>query len=214
MNTFEKLSEEKQTTILDGATECFADKGYYGASIKEICSKANISNGALYKYFTNKEELFLAVLHKCQEILVENLYEKYTHIKHSLVHTVENYLEEIVKIHQKYPNYIKVYANLGSNNVEHFLKNLHSPFTKSANYIHNMVSEAKANGEILLDISENELSLLLDNYFILFLSSLVSDYHDLRFRFFLRMTPEENLTNKRKIEFILDSITPFLAKTE
>src|SRR5699024_8096228 len=129
MNTFEKLPKQKQIAILDGATESFADKGYYGASIKEICLKANISNGALYKYFTNKEELFLAVLYKCQEILVRNLYQKYTHIKYSLFHTVKSYLEEIIKIHQKYPNYIKVYANLGSNNVEHFLTDLHTPFT-------------------------------------------------------------------------------------
>lgn len=206
MNTFKRLPVTKQNAILDAATECFADRGYYGASIKEICEKADISNGALYKYFKNKEDLFLTVLYKCQEILVNNLYMRHTQIQHSFLEAIESYLEEIIEIYHEYPDYIRVYTNLGSTNMDSFLKKMQSPFTKSANYIHDMVSEARRKGEIKSHMQDNELSFLLDNYFILFLNSLVSAYHDIRFRFFLRMEPGEKLTNRRKIDFILDSL--------
>lgn len=209
MSTFRRLSKDKQEAILNGAAESFADKGYYGASIKEICTKANISNGALYKYFTNKEDLFLTIIYKCQEILEENLYRKYTHIEDTLIKTVEEYLEEIIIIHKRFPNYIKVYANLGSNNMEQFSK-LHSPFTDSANYIYNMVKEAREKNEVSASIQDKELAFLLDNYFILFLNSLVSDYHEIRFRFFLQKKPDESLTNRDKIRFILNGVTSCL----
>lgn len=206
MNTFRKLPIEKQRMILNAATECFAEKGYYGTSIKEICEKANISNGALYKYFKNKEAVFLAVLHRCQEILEENLYKKFTKIERSLLQTVREYLQEILHLYNRYPSYIKVYANLGSNNMEQFSRQLHRPFMKSASYIHEMVSNAITSGEVTLNITETELAFLLDNYFILFLNSLVSEYHENRFRFFLKVRPNETLTNEMKIAFILDSI--------
>ncbi|MDY0393652.1 helix-turn-helix domain-containing protein [Virgibacillus halophilus] len=64
MNAFAKLPQKKQVHILDAATESFAEKGYFGASIKEICQRADISNGALYKYFRNKEELYFVILKK------------------------------------------------------------------------------------------------------------------------------------------------------
>ena len=214
MNTFKKLPSEKQLHILDSAAECFAEKGYYGASIKDICQKANISNGALYKYFSNKEEVFLAVLNQCQNILVEHLYQKYTHIHHSLLTSVREYLEEIENLHSKYPNYIKVYANLGSNNMEKFSQEMHDAFMESGAYILNMVSEAKARGEIHSSVDEKVLSFLLDNQFILFLYSLVSDYHEKRFRSFLRKEKNETLTSKEKIDFILNSVQLFLKNAQ
>ncbi|WP_431308905.1 TetR/AcrR family transcriptional regulator [Halalkalibacter flavus] len=34
-------------------------------TISRICEGAQISNGSLYKYFKNKEDLFLVVLERC-----------------------------------------------------------------------------------------------------------------------------------------------------
>lgn len=210
MNAFDRLPKEKQLQILDAATACFAEKGYYGASIKDICLQANISNGALYKYFQNKEEVFLAVLNQCQNILTEHLYTKYTHIHHSLFTAVRNYLKGIENIHSIFPNYIKVYANLGSNNMEQFSQKLTQRFMESGTYIHNLVQEAIDRKEVPASMDKSALAFMLDNYFILFLCSLVSDYHEKRFRSFLRLETNEILTNESKIDFILESLQIFL----
>ncbi|MBR1899632.1 MAG: TetR/AcrR family transcriptional regulator [Lachnospiraceae bacterium] len=48
--------------LLSAALEEFLDKGYENASLKEICGKAGVTTGALYKRFDGKEDLFNALV--------------------------------------------------------------------------------------------------------------------------------------------------------
>ena len=48
--------------LLETATELFAEKGYAGASVREIVEKAGVSKPVLYYYFKSKEGLFYAIL--------------------------------------------------------------------------------------------------------------------------------------------------------
>ena len=209
MNTFEKLPKEKQTKILDAAADAFASKGYYGSGIKDICERADISNGALYKYFLNKEELFMAVLERCQQIMVEYLYEKHTKIEISILNTIEEYLKEIADICERFPAYLTVYSNLGSPHMEMFSERFSERFKESGKYIYDMVREAKKRGEVIEEIDERALGFLIDNQFILFLYSMLSDYHDKRFRSFMTIEDEIELSTEMKIAFIMNSIKVF-----
>jgi AcrR family transcriptional regulator len=48
--------------LLDAALEVFSRRGYYAASLDEIAAEAGYSKGAVYSNFSNKEELFLALI--------------------------------------------------------------------------------------------------------------------------------------------------------
>ncbi|MDD4843137.1 MAG: TetR/AcrR family transcriptional regulator [Anaerotignum sp.] len=48
--------------ILQSAKEEFLEKGFLAASLKDICMKAEVTTGALYKRYRGKEELFCAVV--------------------------------------------------------------------------------------------------------------------------------------------------------
>jgi AcrR family transcriptional regulator len=48
--------------LLDAALTVFSRRGYYGASVDEIAAEAGYSKGAVYSNFSNKEELFLALI--------------------------------------------------------------------------------------------------------------------------------------------------------
>lgn len=48
--------------LLSAAMEEFLEKGYENASLKEICRKAGVTTGALYKRFEGKEDLFSALV--------------------------------------------------------------------------------------------------------------------------------------------------------
>jgi len=48
--------------ILDAALEVFAEKGYDGGSMREIASKVGVSEPALYRHFSGKEAIFLALM--------------------------------------------------------------------------------------------------------------------------------------------------------
>lgn len=54
--------EQRREAIIDAASKVFIKKGLNGATMEEIATQAELSKATLYLYFTNKEELFLAVL--------------------------------------------------------------------------------------------------------------------------------------------------------
>jgi AcrR family transcriptional regulator len=54
--------EDRRAQILDAALKLFAEKGYKGASNKEIAKAAGISAGLIYFYFEKKEDLLFAIL--------------------------------------------------------------------------------------------------------------------------------------------------------
>ncbi|MGC8823867.1 MAG: TetR/AcrR family transcriptional regulator [Bacteroidales bacterium] len=50
--------------IIDKAYELFLNKSYEGVSISDISEAVGMTKGALYHHFTNKEDLFKAVIDK------------------------------------------------------------------------------------------------------------------------------------------------------
>lgn len=66
-------SEETRQRIIDAAMVCFADRGYEGATNKEIATRARITHGAIYHYFNSKAELFVA----CAEAVTAKSDERY-----------------------------------------------------------------------------------------------------------------------------------------
>jgi AcrR family transcriptional regulator len=55
-------SERKRQRILESARRCFGDRGFAGATVAAIAADAGVSNGLLYQFFRNKEDLFAVVL--------------------------------------------------------------------------------------------------------------------------------------------------------
>lgn len=68
---FLNLSSEKQTEILNSCLEEFASHGFDAASTNRIVRRAGISKGVLFKYFKNKESLFLYVC----ELALKQMFE-------------------------------------------------------------------------------------------------------------------------------------------
>ena len=56
------LEVNARERLLETATVLFAEKGYAGASVREIVEKAGVSRPVLYYYFKSKEGLFYAIL--------------------------------------------------------------------------------------------------------------------------------------------------------
>ena len=58
------MTERGETTrqqLLDAATAVFSELGYAGATTKQIARAAGVSEGTIYRHFTDKRELFTAV---------------------------------------------------------------------------------------------------------------------------------------------------------
>ncbi len=53
-------AEERRDQILDAAVQVFAEKGFGGASIRDIAAAVGVTEGLLYHYFEGKEQLMQA----------------------------------------------------------------------------------------------------------------------------------------------------------
>jgi len=57
----QNLHKRRKTQIIRAAAKCFAKKGIHQTSMQEICDAANISAGALYRYFASKDAIILSM---------------------------------------------------------------------------------------------------------------------------------------------------------
>ena len=48
--------------IQEAAMEEFAEKGFHGASLRQIVKQAGVTTGAFYGYFSSKEALFASIV--------------------------------------------------------------------------------------------------------------------------------------------------------
>ena len=63
----------KKQSIINAAQEVFSQKGFFLATVDEICEKAKVGKGTVYNYFSTKEDLFYALIETRQEELTQAL---------------------------------------------------------------------------------------------------------------------------------------------
>jgi len=56
-----ELADRRRRQIMDAAIACFRRRGFHQATMQEICAEANISAGALYRYFASKTDIIAAI---------------------------------------------------------------------------------------------------------------------------------------------------------
>ncbi|MEV3970803.1 TetR/AcrR family transcriptional regulator [Streptomyces sp. NPDC050698] len=67
--------DARRRQILDGAALCFARNGFHATSMQDVLKEVDLSAGAVYRYFSGKEELIGAIV---AEVLgsVRNAFEE------------------------------------------------------------------------------------------------------------------------------------------
>jgi AcrR family transcriptional regulator len=53
--------EARRQQILDAARRCFIRKGFHGTSMQDVLREADLSAGAVYRYFRSKEEIIVTI---------------------------------------------------------------------------------------------------------------------------------------------------------
>lgn len=53
----EEHRNQRRDQILDAACRCFSQHGFHAASMKQVCTEAGLSPGAVYNYFGSKDEI-------------------------------------------------------------------------------------------------------------------------------------------------------------
>ncbi len=120
------MSESTREKILETALKLFSQKGYLGATTKEIAKEAGIAEVTLFRYFSSKEALFgevintysfLPTLKELLEKIRKEPYEKALKvIAYEFIKVLESKKDLIKIMHseiQRYPEEIKkIYDNI------------------------------------------------------------------------------------------------------
>ena len=61
--------EARRQQILDAAFGCFARQGFHQTTMQDICREAELSPGAVYRYFDSKEAIIAASCGQCLQEL-------------------------------------------------------------------------------------------------------------------------------------------------
>jgi AcrR family transcriptional regulator len=71
-----RISARRQATrerVLEAAGEVFAERGFHGATVEDICERAGFTRGAFYSNFSSKDDLVLELTRRHAEDLVERI---------------------------------------------------------------------------------------------------------------------------------------------
>lgn len=73
----QKRSIDKKNKIAEAGFTLFCEKGYHGTNTIEIAQQANVSTGALYSYFRDKRDVYIAAfdqyINSFSSVLLERL---------------------------------------------------------------------------------------------------------------------------------------------
>jgi AcrR family transcriptional regulator len=205
LKTFKKLSTARQHEIIDTTAEVFAENGYHGTSIPSICERTGISVGALYKYFKNKEDIYVSVLQRGIDIVENDLYSEMP--EGETIYDALNILfNGLLPFYDNYRQYIILYIDAGTFSMNQFSYAITDRLENLASTYHiGLVDKYKAMGSISPDIDSAYVAYFIDTYLTLFSYSLVSEYYRRRFDLFFGI--DSNIAkNQERIEIILKSL--------
>jgi TetR/AcrR family transcriptional regulator len=211
LHTFRKLPKERQNAILDAAARAFAQNGYYRANVADICKRARISNGALYKYFKNKRDVFNSVFDRTVRLFSIDPGRFFSTNK-SVYQKLRDLLNAITRLAEIHPEYITVYFDLGSPSMSGMAASLSERIEQPAKAIWlSLVEEGKRRGEIDKKVDSNVAAYIIDDYVMLFMFSCVADHYNRRFSSYFGKR-KRTLTNREKMRIVLASLKMVLSQ--
>lgn len=204
--TFEKISEERKQKIINEAIKEFAENGYNASNINTIAKKAEISIGSMYSYFASKEDLFLTIVDECFHVLESVLYS--INLENGNIFDIlENLLRASRYYAIKYPEFNQIYLDVTTQALSKFSNKLsHKLEEITANKYMEIITHAKEQKLIDINIDDKIVSFCIDNLILMFQFSYTSDYYRERMKIFTGYD-----TNKDD-EKIIKEILKFIKK--
>jgi TetR/AcrR family transcriptional regulator len=183
--TFDRLSPEKRQRVLASAKKSFARFGFAGTNVNAVAREAGISVGSLYQYFRTKEDLFLALIESSHELLASIVEDIFSRVP-GFFDRVEEILRVAVKASQQDPELLNLYIACTTEELAPLAAGLSGRIESiAAQKYRQMVSEAKAHGEIRTDADDALTAFCLDNLFMSVQFSFGSAYYRERLSLFL-----------------------------
>lgn len=145
----ETYKEMKRKEIMEHALLCFADKGFHNTTIDDIVHRSGVSKGAIYGYFTSKEEMYIQLLQTGTEQMFERLKESFSgkSAADKIRTIIRQYREKVLTYHWVSTGRVHMEFWLNSARSEEMKKIMISRYESYIQLLEEIIDEGKATGE-------------------------------------------------------------------
>lgn len=105
----EEKNQQTRRRIMDSALAEFSRQGYGASSVNTICSAQNLSKGIIYHYFKTKDDLYLACVEECFQLLTQYLKNGLS-VGKSAQEQLEAYFAVRMSFFREYPVYQPIFC--------------------------------------------------------------------------------------------------------
>jgi len=155
MITFQNKSEhmefDKASRILRAAEGVFAEKGYIQATISEIARIANVSEGTIYEYFKNKDDLLFSIPEqRFKEHIAQSdeIFELKTPLR-----KLRRFIRYHFYLYMTEPNFVKVFLLHIQLSQRFYESQVYKTFQQYTKIITDVLEEGKKDGSIRPNIN-------------------------------------------------------------
>lgn len=144
------LTGDKAGRILGSAMDVFAAKGYQNATIQEISKSAEVSEGTIYEYFKNKEDLLFSTLERKFRNnldLLDELFEVRTPLR-----KLKRFMRYHFTIYLTQPRFVKIFLFDAIYNARFYTSHAYPPFKHYIESVYEILDEGKRDGSIRPEI--------------------------------------------------------------
>lgn len=210
--TFHNIPREKQDRVLRAAQIEFAKLGYSAANINDICERAKISNGALYKYFKNKADLYEAVIAfqiEGKDEYMRGVLERDTSSLEKIRMLMENKQTEV----EARNNTFRILLQLGASDMNDFAKKVARNIeATSFENIGAILAQGIKKGEIRDDIDLEMTAHLINSLSYSLYNGYVSEFHRIRLEEFFHIPfSDDELSEERLVDRFMGWLKDLIA---
>lgn len=155
MITFQTKSENlelyKPNRILRAAESVFAEKGYMQATISEIANLSNVSEGTIYEYFKNKDDLLFSIPEqRFQEHIAQS--DEIFKLKTPL-RKLRRFIRYHFYLYMTEPNFVKVFLLHIQLSQRFYGSQAYKTFQQYTKIITDVLEEGKKDGSIRSNVN-------------------------------------------------------------
>lgn len=174
---FDQIPREKRESVLEAAASEFAQSGFALATMSGIARRAGVSVGSLYQYFTDKEALYLMVVHQ-GFLLIEEAVRPVVEGNHSLTEILDGLVEAVFTQTASHRTMTRLYLRFTteddpgrSGRLAAMLEGM-----TAGSYV-SLIRRARESGMIPSGIDDRVLAFSMDNLFLMLQFSLAGGYY-------------------------------------
>jgi TetR/AcrR family transcriptional regulator len=203
----EREREHRREEILDAAQRVFFEKGLVVATMDEIAETAELSKGTLYLYYKSKEDLYLAVMMRGTELLLDMFAEvvkKGASVTETLIRLSDAYIEYF----NNHKNYFRMLDFLQT---PQFHKQVSEEMKQSCealnqdiwDLVNNLLKRGIEEGTVRPDLNPVEVSIIIWSSATTLLLRIDREYDLWKEKFQLDLVQTVRLSNSLLFDAIL-----------